>query len=104
MIKICPNRGYIFKNKLRNTWAAILTISAVSGCKFRRLIGRAKDKNKSENIQADDQPKFNIGKDIYIYIYLPTHAGSYELAFIVNQKWKNKVYKLGKVDGKPRWF
>ena len=25
---------------------------------------------------------------------------SYGLAFILNQKWKNKIYKLGKVDGR----
>ena len=28
------------------------------------------------------------------------HSGSYGLAFFVNQKWKNKIYKLGKVDGR----
>ena len=54
MVKICPNRGHIFKNKLRNTWAAILK-TALSGYKFIRLVGRAKDKNKNENIQAEDQ-------------------------------------------------
>ena len=36
VIKICPNRGHIFKNKLRNTWAAIPKTSAVSGNKFMR--------------------------------------------------------------------
>ena len=41
-----------------------------------RLVGRAKDKNKNKNIQAEDRRKFNIGK----------------------QKQKNKVYKPGKVD------
>ena len=65
MIKICPNRGHIFKNKLRNTWAAILKTSALSGYKFLRLVGRAKDKNKNKNIQAEgDQRKFNIGEEI----------------------------------------
>ena len=54
MIKICPNRGNIFKNKLQITWAAILK-TALSGEKFIRLVGRAKDKNKNENIQAEDQ-------------------------------------------------
>ena len=29
VIQICPNRGHIFQNKLRNTWTAILKISAV---------------------------------------------------------------------------
>ena len=29
-----------------------------------RLVGRAKDKNKNKNIQAEDRCKFNIGKDI----------------------------------------
>ena len=30
-----------------------------------RLVGRAKDKNKNKNIQAEgDQRKFNIGEDI----------------------------------------
>ena len=52
VIKICPNRGHIFKNKLRNTWAAILKTPAVSGYKFTRLVCRAKDKNKNENIRA----------------------------------------------------
>ena len=28
------------------------------------LVGRAKDKNKNKNIQAEDRRKFNIGKDI----------------------------------------
>ena len=28
------------------------------------------------------------------------HSGSNGLAFIKNQKWKNKIYKLGKVDDK----
>ena len=54
MIKICPNRGHIFQNKLRNTWAAILE-AALSGYKFIHLVGRPKDKNKNENIQAEDQ-------------------------------------------------
>ena len=60
--------------------------------------------------------KFNIGKDIdKLWSIIIYHSGSYGLAFIVNQKWKNKVYKLGKVDAefkfynqldpvKPRWF
>ena len=30
VIKICPNRGHIFKNKLGNTWAAILKTSTAS--------------------------------------------------------------------------
>ena len=34
VIKICPNRGHIFKNKLQNTWSVILKISAVSRLKF----------------------------------------------------------------------
>ena len=39
--------------------------SAVSGYKFMRLVGRAKDKNKNKNIQAEgDQRKFNIGEEI----------------------------------------
>ena len=28
-----------------------------------RLVGRAKDKNKNKNIQAEDWRSFNIGKD-----------------------------------------
>ena len=47
MTKICPIRGHIFKNKLRNTWAAILKTSVVSGYKLTRLVGGAKDKNKN---------------------------------------------------------
>ena len=78
-------------NKLRNTWAAILKTSALSGYKFMTLVGRAKDKN----IKAEDRRKFDIGKDISQVV---DHSGSYGLAFIVNQKWKNMVYKLGKVD------
>ena len=27
-------------------------------------------------------------------------SGSYGLVFIVNQKWKNKIHKLGKVNGR----
>ena len=27
-----------------------------------RLVGRAKDKNKNKNMQAEDRRKFNIGK------------------------------------------
>ena len=43
--------------------------------------------------------KFNIGKDIdKLWSIIIYHSGSYGLAFIENQKWKNKVYKLGKVD------
>ena len=39
-------------------------ISALSGWKFMRLVGRVKDKNKNKNIQAEDRRKFNIGKGI----------------------------------------
>ena len=28
VMKTCPNRGHIFKNKLQNTWTAILKTSA----------------------------------------------------------------------------
>ena len=43
VIKICPNRGHIFMNKLGNTWAAILKTSTGSQlC----LVSKAKDKNK----------------------------------------------------------
>ena len=31
VIKICPNRGHIFKNKLENTWAAIQKTSTIRG-------------------------------------------------------------------------
>ena len=33
MKKNCPNKGHIFKNKLRKTWAAILKTSADSQVK-----------------------------------------------------------------------
>ena len=42
----------------------MLKMSALSGYKFMCLVGRAKDKNKNKNIQAEDRCKFNIGKDI----------------------------------------
>ena len=34
------------------------------------------------------------------HVIIHTVAGSlwYAIAFIVNQKWKNKIYKVGKVD------
>ena len=46
VIKIFPNRGRIFQNKLRNMWATILMVSAVFWIKFKRLACRAKDENK----------------------------------------------------------
>ena len=46
VIKICPNRGHIFQNKLQNTWAVSLKTSAVSQLQLR-LVCRAKDKNKT---------------------------------------------------------
>ena len=30
VIKICPNKRLVFKNKLQNTWAAILKTSSLS--------------------------------------------------------------------------
>ena len=30
MIKICPNRGQILQNKLRNMWTALLNISTIT--------------------------------------------------------------------------
>ena len=41
VIKICPNRGHIFMNKLKNMWAAILEKSAGSRL---WLVSKAKDK------------------------------------------------------------
>ena len=61
MIKICPNRGYIFQNKLRNTLTVLLKTSADLqldwkhqqgyGKKFRRLVCAAKDKIKIKTYQ-----------------------------------------------------
>ena len=63
MVKICPNRGHIFKNKLRNTWTAILKYQHFQATNLY-LVGRAKDKHKNKNIQEEDRRKFNIGKGI----------------------------------------
>ena len=41
VIKICPNRGHIFMNKLMNTWAAMLKTSTGSRVKVNKNI-RAK--------------------------------------------------------------
>ena len=38
IIKICPNRGHIFKNKLRNTWTAISSFTAVNLHAFFKLL------------------------------------------------------------------
>ena len=46
VVKVLPNRGHIFQNKLRNMWASILMVSAVFWLKFKRLACRAKDENK----------------------------------------------------------
>ena len=52
VIKICSNREHIFQNKLRNTWAVILRTSADLLCyKFRRLVCRTKDKNKTKTYE-----------------------------------------------------
>ena len=61
MIKVSPNRGYIFQNKLRNTLTVLLKTSADLrldwkhqqgyGKKFRRLVCAAKDKIKIKTYQ-----------------------------------------------------
>ena len=73
----------------------ILKTSALSGSKFMRLVGRAKDKIKNKNIKQKISVSLILART---YSQIADHSFSYELAFIVNQKWKNKVYKLGKVD------
>ena len=58
------------------------------------LVCRAKDKNKNKNIWAESEPKLVNLFCIHKYI---NFSLVYGLALIVNQKWKNKIYKLGKV-------
>ena len=60
-----------------------------------RLVGRAKDKIKNKNIKQKISVSLILART---YSQIADHSFSYGLAFIVNQKWKNKVYKLGKVD------
>ena len=56
------------------------------GRKFLRLVCRAKDKNKIKTLE------------VYFVLAMTLISLWYGLTFIVNQKWKNKTYKLGKGD------
>ena len=73
-----------FKNKLRNTWAAILKTSAVSRLKTCELKTYDEKANQSQFVSYWQKHKIITLK--------------YGLTFIVDQIWKNKIYKLGKVD------
>ena len=50
--RICPNKGYIFHNKLQNTWTAILKIITFLCLMPRRLVPKANGKSK---IKANEQ-------------------------------------------------
>ena len=54
------------------------------GYKFLRLVCTAKDKNKMKTFE------------VYFVLAMTIISLWYGLTFIVNQKWKNKTYKLGK--------
>ena len=58
VMKICSNRGHIFKNKLRKTLAAVLKTSHVRGYVFLYSACRARDKNKIKTYErAESEPK-----------------------------------------------
>ena len=81
-----------------------------------RLVVRAEDKNKNKNIKQKIGVSLILARTQTSYSQIVDHCGIYGLAFIVNQKWKNKVYRssgksmtefkfYNQLDpGKPRWF
>ena len=62
MIKICPNRGHIFMNKLGNMWVAILKTSTGSRlC----LVNNAKDKNKIKTFEQSANSDISLKSIFY---------------------------------------
>ena len=62
VIKICPNRGHVFMNKLGNTWAAMLKTSTGSQlC----LVSKAKDKNKIKTYERSADSDISLKGILY---------------------------------------
>ena len=82
VIKIWSNRGNIFKNKSRKTWAAIMKTSHFCCYIFLYSVWRARDKKQTKNIQAR-RKRTEV---------------SYLVCNVLTKIWKNKIYKVGNVD------
>ena len=91
VIKIYPNRGHIFQNRLTNKWTAILQVARLYCYKFRYLVWRAKDKNNIKTYQH---------KTIWVSVCSHGQRHIMEslwcgLAFILNQNGKTR-FQTGK--------
>ena len=70
---------------------------------FRRLVCRTKDKIKIK-IYEEKVISASVCLATHGHAVIHTVTGSFQygIMFTVNQKWKNKIYKLGKLDdGNP---
>ena len=93
MVKICPNRGHIFKNKLRNAWAAILKYQHFQA---RNLCVQQVGSRKKTKIKTYKQ---KIGVSLILdRAYSCRLLWQLWASIHCESKMEKQVYKLGKVD------